>query len=410
MTNSAPAKSPPHVPIALIYPFDLYALSYDPRLTDDTQKGLTFLHREAPDVFFTPHNGGHWTVTRYRLMCEVLTNPDRFSASRLGVPKAAQQAKLIPLTLDPPEHSPYRRILMHHFAPKVIAKMEEDIRRRATELIEAVRTKGACDFIDEVGMPLPVFVFMDLMGLPKFKFGLFRTIVVEWFATPNGPRRQELAGVIVGHLREVIAERRAEPRDDLVSSLIDASIDGKPLPQEDIESMSFLLFLAGLDTVANAAGFMLERLARMPELQPRLGAHPELIAPFIDEVLRMSGVVTTARVVTQDTELGGVQLREGDMVLCPLALAGLDEDANEAPLEFRMDRQMAAHLMFATGPHLCVGHFLARLELRVLLEEWLRAVPSFELDSTKPREIRIGSMTAVVQLGLRWQVPEVRPS
>ena len=404
MTHSALAVVPAHVPAALVYPFDLYALSDDPRLAGDTQKGLTFLHREAPDIFFSPRNGGHWTVTRYSMMCEVLTNPDRFSASRLGVPKTAQQPTLIPLTLDPPEHSHYRRILMQHFAPKVISRMEDDIRERAIRLIEAVKPNGSCDFLREVGMPLPVYVFMDLMGLPRAKFDLFRTIVVEWFATPNGPRRQELAATILGHLREVIAERRAERREDLVSSLIDASIENRPLSQDEIESMSFLLFLAGLDTVANAAGFMLARLARMPELQHRLVADPALVAPFIDEVLRMSGVVTTARLVTQDCELGGAQLKAGDMVLCPLALAGFDEHVNDDPLEFRMDRQAPTHLMFATGPHLCVGNFLARLELRVLLEEWLRAVPAFHMNPEMPQEVRIGSMTAVVQLGVQWPI------
>ena len=402
MVQSAQGPLPAHVPAHLVFPFDLYALSDDPRLAGDTQSGLTFLHREAPDVFFTPHNGGHWTVTRHDLMREVLMNPGRFSSTQLGVPKTGQQSTLIPLTLDPPQHTPYRRILMQYFAPKLISQMEDDIRKRAFLLIEKIREKGSCDFLKEVGMPLPVYVFMDMMGLPIEKFGVFREIVIEWFATPNGGRRQEIAGMILGHLRETIAERRAEPQEDLISSLIGESVDGRPLSQDEIESMSFLLFLAGLDTVANAAGFMFARLAQLPELQRQLSEDLTLVDPFIDEVLRMSGVVTTARLVMQDCELGGAPLKKGDMVLCPLALAGLDERANSDPLEFRIDRKSSAHLMFATGPHLCVGHFLARLELRVLLQEWLRAVPEFALDPKMPREVRIGSMTAILQLGLKW--------
>ena len=226
--------------------------------------------------------------------------------------------------------------------------------------------------------------------------------MIEWFATPNGDRRQEIAAIILDHLRETIAERRVQPEDDLISSLIGESVDGRPLTQDEIESMSFLLFLAGLDTVANAAGFMFARLAQMPQLQCQLRADPTLIDPFINEVLRMSGVVTTARLVMQDYQLGGAPLKKGDMVLCPLALAGLDDRANSDPLEFRIDRKSSAHLMFATGPHLCVGHFLARLELRILLGEWLRAVPEFMLDPKLPREVRIGSMTAFLQLGIKW--------
>ena len=400
--ESALEPIPSHVPADLVFPFDLYALSDDPRLAGDTQTGLTFLHREAPDVFFTPYNGGHWAVTRHDLMREVLMNSARFSSAQLGVPKSAQQSTLIPLTLDPPQHTPYRRILMQYFAPKRISQMESDVRKRAILLVEAVRAKGSCDFLQEVGMPLPVYVFMDMMGLPTEQFGIYREIVIEWFATPNGDRRQELAAAILGHLREDIAERRAEPRNDLMTALIGESVDGRPLSQDEIESMAFLLFLAGLDTVANAAGFMIARLAQMPELQRQLREDPALVDPFLAEVLRMSGVVTTARLVTEDCDLGGAPLRKGDMVLCPLALAGLDERANSNPLKFVIDRKSPTHLMFATGPHLCVGHFLARLELRVLLQEWLRAVPEFALDPERPREVRIGSMTAFLQLGIRW--------
>ena len=335
-------------------------------------------------------------------MSEVLLSPDRFSSSQLGVPKTEGRQALIPLSLDPPEHTPYRRILMKHFAPKTITQMEDDIRRRAKRLIEMVKRENRCDFLQQVGMPLPVQVFMDLMGLPSEKTDIFREIVVEWFATPNGPRRQEIAATVIGHLREVISDRRAKPKADLVSALIDESFNGELLSQAEIESMSFLLFLAGLDTVANAAGFMFSRLAQMPEMQRQLTQDATLLGRFIDETLRMSGVVTTARLVTHDTDLGGVALKKGDMILCPLALAGLDDRANPDPLEFRLDRKAASHLMFATGPHLCVGHFLARLELRVLLEEWLRLIPEFSLDPTIPREVKIGSMTAMLRLGIKW--------
>ncbi|WP_425230016.1 cytochrome P450 [Sphingomonas sp.] len=393
---------PAHVPPDRVFEFDLYGLTDDPRLRDGVQTGLTFLHREAPDVFFTPANSGHWVVTRERLMREVLMSPERFSSAQLTVPRTAQQQPLIPLTLDPPEHTPYRKVLMQFFAPKVVAAMEGDIRRRAAVLVAAVREAGECDFLQQVAMPLPVQVFMDLMGLPSTMFSEFRRIVVDWFGSPNGPRRQALAVEVLGHLRSLIADRRTAPRDDLVSALMVQSVEGRVLRQDEIESMCFLLFLAGLDTVANAAGFMFARLATMPDMQERLANEPDLVSRFIDETLRMSGVVSTARIVTQDTELGGAHLKQGDMILCPLALAGLDETANADPLHFKLDRKGATHLMFATGPHLCVGHFLARLELRALLAEWLRAVPHFRLDPSLRPQVKIGSMTAMLSLALKW--------
>lgn len=405
MQPASAGALPDHVPANRVFEFDLYGLTNDPRLEAGVQEGLAFLHHAAPDVFYTPANGGHWVVTRERLMREVLMAPESFSSAQLTVPRTAQQQSLIPLTLDPPEHTPYRRILMRLFAPKIIATMEDEVRQRASTLIEQVASEGECDFLRQVAMPLPVKIFMDLMGLPIDMFGEFRRIVVEWFGSPNGPKRQALAIEILGHLRSLIAERRAEPHNDLVSALIAQTVDGRLLRQDEVESMCFLLFLAGLDTVANAAGFMFARLATMPEMQERLACEPALNLRFIDEVLRMSGVVSTARVVTRDTDLGGAMLRSGDMVLCPLALAGLDGTVNPDPLTFRLDRKGLSHLMFATGPHLCVGHFLARLELRVLLEEWLKAVPRFGLAGGRRPKVKIGSMTAMLSLSLAWDVP-----
>ncbi len=399
---------PSHVPKDRVFGFDLYGLTDDPRFQNGVQEGLTFLHREAPDVFYTPSNGGHWVVTREKLMREVLMAPERFSSAQLTVPRTEQQQQLIPLTLDPPRHTPYRKILMNFFGPKTVAGMETDMRLRAAALIDRVSGDGGCDFLQQVAMPFPVQVFMDLMGLPMEKFGEFRRIVVDWFGSPNGPRRQKLAIEILGHVRELIADRRQELRQDLASALLTQTVEGRLLLQDEIESMCFLLFLAGLDTVANAAGFMFARLATMPDLQRRLAQEPDLATRFIDEVLRMSGVVATARVVTGDTKLGGAAMREGDMVLCPLALAGLDETSNPDPLTFSLDRKGSSHLMFATGPHLCVGHFLARLELRILLEEWLKAVPQFALDSGHRPQVKIGSMTAMLSLHLGWGKAEQR--
>ena len=399
---------PAHVPPERIFRFDLYGLNEEPALEPDVQAGLSALLRPAPDIFFTPCNGGHWVVKRYETMCRILQDPARFSARQLTVPKSAAQQKLIPLSLDPPEHTPYRQILMRFFAPKTIAAMEPFIRARAQELIAAVAPTGHCDFMEHVAAPLPVFVFMAMMGLPTEKFGAFRTIAVEWFGIPNGPRRGELAQIILGHLRETIAERRTAPRDDLISRLIAERVEGRPLDQEEIESISFLLFLAGLDTVTNGAGFLFHRLARMPEMQRQLVAEPDRIPAFIDEGLRTCGVVTTVRTLMAEVELDGVLLKTGDLVMVPLPLAGYDATLHSDPATFDPTRQRASHLMFSIGPHLCVGNGLARRELRLLVEEWLRAIPSFAPAPDYAREVRIGSIIGLMNLDLVWPVEAAR--
>ena len=393
---------PSHVSPERIFEFDLYGLNEDARLRPDVQQGLTFLHSQAPDVFYTPANGGHWVATRYELMRRILQDPSTFSSVQLTVPRTAAQQPLIPLSMDPPDHTPFRQILMRYFTPRLIRTMEESIRTRARELIAVVADKGECDFMESISAPLPVFVFMEMMGLPAEKFGLFREIVVEWFGIPNGPRRGELAQIIIGHLREVIAARRDDPREDIISSMLSEQVNGRPLAQAELESMSFLLFLAGLDTVANGAGFIFHRLAQMPDIQARLQTDPAAIPAFIDEGLRMSGVVTAVRTATRDVELDGAVLKQGDMIMCPLALAGFDERANARANEFHVDRKAASHLMFSTGPHLCVGQILARMELKVLVEEWTKAIPFFQLSPGFVWDVRIGSIIGLMNLDVVW--------
>jgi cytochrome P450 len=402
MEQTKMQQIPSHVPVGRVFDFDLYALTGDPAVTPFPQQGMRTLLRSAPDLFFTPANGGHWVATRYDIMSAILQDPARFSAQYTTVPRLPGQMRLIPLNLDPPEHTPYRQVLMRYFSRQPVQAMEDRVRVRARDLIAAVVARGECDFLAEIGAPLPVYVFMDMMGWPLEKFATFRAIVVEWFSIPSGPRRAELAQIILGHLRELIAARREDPRDDLTTRLISEEIDGRTLEQSELESICFLLFLAGLDTVANAAGFAFNRLSRMSSLQNELAADPALIAPFIEEVLRACGVVNTIRTATQDVDIDGVCIKSGDAVMCPLLLSGLDERANDDPESFDIHRKAFNHLTFSTGPHLCVGHLLARLELRVLVEEWIKAIPQFGLAHDDAVDVKIGSIVAVTRLNLAW--------
>lgn len=403
MSLQATEEVPAHVPEGLHFDFDLYGLSNRADFEDDTQSGLAHMLAEAPDLFYTSRNGGHWVAKRYDLMCSILTNPEHFSSNQLTVPKSGGQPTLIPLTLDPPEHTPYRMILMKHFSSKRVNALEDEIRAKTKELVNAAAESTQGDFMASIAIPLPVFVFLKLMGLPEEKFHRFREIVEEWFSIPNGPRRQELAAEIIGHLREAIGERRTAPCNDLISALIEEQSGPAGLGDAELESMCFLLFLAGLDTVANGAGFMFERLAKRPDLQEALFASADLRKGFLEETLRTCGVVNTVRTVVSDIELAGVRLKAGELVLCPLALAGYDEKANACPHQFDAERKSSAHLMFSTGPHLCVGHLLARLELRILLEECLAAFSRFELDANASIRIKIGSIIALLSLPMKWK-------
>lgn len=391
---------PSHVRTEQVFDFDIYA---DPRVTDEVQESYARALTDAPDIFWTPRNGGHWMVRRIEAISEIVKDPERFSAREMQIPRVPNPPRFIPLSLDPPENTPYRQVLMPRFSPKAIRELEPRIREWAVRIIEAVAANGSCDFIGQVSSQFPVSVFMELMGLPLERLGELRTLADEFFNAHDPSGLEDISARILGMLGDLIALRRQQPKDDLVSYFLSTEIDGRRLSEEEILAMSFVLFLGGMDTVTNVTGFSFQLLASRPDLQTRLSDTPADIPRFIDEALRSFGVINTPRLVVQDCERFGVSFREGDMVLCLLSIAGRDETVNHDPHLFDIDRQGGAHLTFSTGPHLCIGHILARTEIRILLEEWLKRIPAFTARPGARHGFRIGTVTALHSLPLEWE-------
>ncbi|WP_157220697.1 cytochrome P450 [Flavisphingomonas formosensis] len=392
---------PDHVRDDQIVDYDYFA---DDRVTSDPQLELTQLHGEAPDIFYTPRQGGFWVVTRYELMSSILRDTKHFSNRELDIPKSGSTNVMIPLNLDPPEHLGYRMALMRHFDRKHVAALEPKLRAWANRLIDRVIDSGGCEFTEQVGAAFPVSVFMELMGLPLDRFEQFREIVHEYFGGTTVERRIELQNIIIETMRDYFTRRRAEPQDDLMSKLVNEQVKGRPLTDEELDSIGFLLFIAGLDTVANTLTFTWRYLAEHPELQDRLARDPESYTDFVEEALRRFSIVQQTRLVKKDYEFAGVQFREGDMIACPLTLGGMDGRRNPEPQKFDIDRQDRAHVAFSTGPHTCVGNFLARAEMRVLAEEWIRRIPRFRIKPGTEAKWRMGGVMALSDVFLEWPV------
>ena len=394
--------TPDYVPSDRIFDFDLFDRDRDPRLKDDLHSGLLYLHREAPDIFWTPRNGGHWVVTRAEAMAKIVKDPAHFSTARTELPRSNNDKIAIPLNLDPPAHTPYRQILMRYLSPKPIKAMEDKIRGRARTLIDAVKNDGRCDFVAAIAVPLPLSVFMEMIGWPLDRLREFRALVEEYLSAPGEERRAEIRRTVLNALSVMLDERKQDPRDDMMSWLLNEEIDGRPLSMEEALSICFFLFIAGLDTVANAAGFFFRALARSPQLQARLAADPGSIPAFVDEGLRSCGVVNTLRIIKEDVEFEGVCMRKRDIVLVMLSLAGLDDRVHADPETFDIDRRSHTNMIFGGGVHLCAGHYLARLELNILVEEWIKTIPSFVSENPQRNEFRLGTVMALKDLPLIW--------
>jgi cytochrome P450 len=393
---------PAHVPASRVFAFDYHN---DPLIAEDVHDGLLRLRQAAPPIFWTPAHGGHWIVSDSDLMSSILKTPALFSSKQLQIPPREDAPRMIPESLDPPEHLLYRRLMMEYFEKSRIAHLQERVNYWTDTLLADLKGKQDCEFVDAVASRLPVYVFMEFAGFPLNRADDFRALVDGMFRSSDPVQRQQFAMRIMGELQQLIAARMAEPKDDILSKLIEADFQGRKLTFEELMSIGFLLFLAGLDTVTNAMTFGIRHLARDASFRAKLRNNPDKTPEAVEELLRRYTFPTLPRQVTEDTELGGVSLKAGDMVLCLIALVGLDEKLNPDALAVDLDREKRTHFAFGTGGHTCLGRHLAKMELETLYRRWLEAFPDFEIDPTrKPAAPRGGAVMGIPELWLRLPV------
>jgi cytochrome P450 len=412
MVTIAPVTRPAHVPEKAVFDFDYF---HDDGLFDDPHARIRKLVDEAPPLFWTPRNGGHWIAIGYHEAFRILREPESFSSALMPpeiralatdgrLPGGERIPLMTPIMLDPPEHTRLRAPLQKTFSPRTVMALKDKIEALAVSLVEAMRPLGAADFVAAVAEPLPVRIFLEMMGLPDDRIGEFRALVREVFA-PRGtdPKAEALRmRRIADAMLDQIVARRDDRRDDIISLLWGVEIDNQPMSLELMEDYCCLLFIAGLDTVINAMTYGVRHLARHPELQAELRARPERIVEATEELLRCYSFTGPMRRVTQDTELDGVALAAGDQIF--VFLGGVDLDPREfpEPETFELGRENANHLIFGAGPHRCLGSHLARVELQVLYQVVLEALPEFRLDPDRWPVFHPGNILSVSSLPMRW--------
>ena len=401
MTAQSPmTAAPAQVPEHLIFDFDIYG---DPRIDEDVQGSYAAALSDAPEIFWTRLNGGHWIVKTFDRIAQIVTDPEYFSAREMQIPRIDNPPFFIPLSLDPPENLPFRRAMAPMFGPVAIKALEPRMRELAAQMVAAVVDKGHCDFQADVSKIFPVTVFMELMGMDLTRLQDFRHLAEAFFHVNNDAEEiGRLSGLILGEMKALIDEKRERPDDKLMSHFIGVDIGGRTMSEEEILAMSFVLFLGGMDTVTNVTGFAYQQLAQMPDVQARLAADPALVGAFADEAIRLFGVVNTPRLVVKAKDIGEAKFRPGEMVLSILCVGSRDPAKFDKPNSFDLDRKRAAHLTFSTGPHLCIGHVLGRAELRILTEEWVKRIPAFAATPGERHAFRMGTVMALENLPLEW--------
>ena len=283
------------------------------------------------------------------------------------------------------------------------------MRALAVELIEGFAKRGECEFVGEFAKHLPIQIFLRLVDLPLTDREHLLELT-ELTVRPKSPDDQVRAFQgLYAYVQKWIIERRAHPGSDLFSKIVNAKIDGADMPPDQTFGMLSNVLFGGLDTVASSMGFFAKFLAENPTVQQELKAKPELTAPAIEEILRRFGIPNTAREITRDFEYKGVQFRRGEQVMLSKTLHGLDERRFADPFTVDLRRKRTPHAAFGDGPHRCPGSFLARMEIRVWLEEWLRHIPEFRIRPGARPRTSSGPVNGVLFLPLRWD-PAQRPA
>ena len=340
--------------------------------------------RASCPVATTDRRGGAVLPTTWDDIVAVAYDTDTFSSRDVGVlpppPEASTLLMAPPITSDPPFHTEARRLLLPRFAPRAVDAVEAKTRSIASQLLDRLDGPTA-DAAGDYAQHIPVRVIAHLLGIPESDCDRFTEWAIDIFQrAANDPARGRAATkAVLAYFEDQVERRRVEPGEDLISELLVAEMDGAPLTQRHIVGSCFLLLMAGIDTTWSSIGSSLWHLATHPEDRDRLVAEPELLPTAIEEFLRAYAPVTMARVADRDTELNGCPVHAGDKVLLTFPAGNRDPEKFPDADEVRIDRDRNRHFAFGIGIHRCLGSNLARMELRVAVEEWLARYPRFEL-------------------------------
>ncbi|MET0241632.1 MAG: cytochrome P450 [Sphingobium sp.] len=395
---------PDHVPAELVY---------DAKVTEGAEflaaphKYMAELHQKAPPIYFDPgseHRGGAWQLLKYEDAYFALRRPEYFTTFGSGpFPRDPNDYwRILPLEVDPPEHRKYRAIVDPLVTPKAIMAMEGRIRVLANDLLDKIVDKGECEFAKDFGRQLPVGVFLDLMGLPRDMMDEF----VRWAMGLLHAQDKQIAGQVMGevtvYLNKVIAEKRANPDEFLVSAIVNGKPGGEPMSDREIFGFVFFVFIAGLDTVFATLNNMWVWLAENPDRRQEIIDSPDNINNIVEELLRVYTVTFSGRTLTQDCEIRGVKMKKGDRVTSVLPACNYDAEIFPDPTEVKFDRPRKPILAFAGGVHSCMGAHLARLEIKICLQEWLKRIPDFTLKPGTTIEYYPGGVVGPKSVPLVW--------
>jgi cytochrome P450 len=407
MTLHWQPSPPDHVPAELMVDFDFFHIPEG--MTDPAEIWHGLVRRNVPRIFYTPQNGGHWVFLNYNDIVEGYRNHEIFSTYQTPIPPIEPFPVMQPQGIDPPAHNVFRQLLAPMFTPLAVRKMTDGLQHRAEALISTFAGRGQCDFIADYASKFPTGTFLDLFGLSEERLPEFLRIANTFFRSTDPQVRAANVTEIYAVLEELFREKDRYPGDDIASTIVKArDANGEQHAWQDILNCGFLLFVAGLDTVTNTMAYVWRYLATTPAARAHFRERLDDPAAFllaIEELMRINAVSNLFRRVTHDCEFRGIQFKKNDRVILPNTVANRDPAVFERPQEIDLDRKVNNHVTFGIGPHRCMGSHLAKREIMISLQEWLKQIPDFELAEEQESFSAFGgSVMGFESLKLTWPV------
>ncbi len=396
---------PAHVPPELVFTLPLYSRTV---VYENPQETLIpEMHATLPPLSYItnifPGDQPAWLLKNAEDVQVMLRDADNFTKNGMGkwAQNIGENWLAIPTEADPPIHTEYRKALNGHFSPQKMFAMKEQVRERARVLIDRFKDKGECDFIAGFSEKYPIFIVLDLLGLPQERMGEFLVWEKEMLHTNDWEVRGNAVRKVKNYLIAEIDARRAEPRDDYISKILTFEIGDRKWNADEVFGHCFNLFLGGLDTVTSMLGNIFNYLASHPEQQNRLRENPGEIVLAVEEFLRAFAPVTPFRIATRELEMYGQKIMPGEFVAMATPVIGRDPAYYPDPQEIRFDRK-APHMSLGSGIHKCLGMHLARLELQIAVEEFVNTLPEFRIKDGFKVPYFLGNILHVPDLHLQW--------
>lgn len=355
---------------------------YDPETMRDPHAVYDELRSRCP-VAHSEQDEGFYIATRYKDIHEVTLAPETFSSKYVMIPRLKFGPDFVerpPLTLDPPRHTHFRKLLLPGFTQAQAAKWEPTIRNVVKQYLDPLIGAGRCDAASQFAKKIPLGFTCELMGVPAEMEDTFTQWSKDLVESTEMDAVMRSVGGIVQFLGEQVAARAENPTDDLISILMNSEVDGQRLEGQDLLGTLMVVMIAGLDTTWAALSSCMLHLASHPEDRRRLVAEPDLIPTAVEELLRFYAPVALTRETTREVELNGTTLPAESLILLAWNAANRDPEVFPDADKVVIDRKENRHVAFGTGIHRCIGAAIARMEIKVALEEWLRAIPEFELE------------------------------